>query len=201
MRDLVLLVPDKNTEHTVRGALGRPKALGIRAIDFEVLVEQGRDGGVRRRGAQVLSAQGHRFSNALLLLDYEGSGSNLSAFDLEAQLDSALSAVWGARAKSIVIDPEVDVWMWGAETHLRSTLDWRFPEGIRQWLTSRSFEFNSEGKPARPKEALDAAFRRAQIPRSSARYEALAEKLSLVRCSDQAFHRLRLVLRGWFQEP
>ena len=122
MRDLILLVPDKNTEYTVRGALSRHEALGIRRIDFQVLVEQG-DGGVRRRGSQVLGVQQARFSHALLLLDYEGCGSNVAPVELETQLDGALSVMWGDRAKAIVIDPEVDVWMWGAETHLRAMVD------------------------------------------------------------------------------
>jgi hypothetical protein len=200
MRDLVLLVPDKNTEHAVRGALSRPDALGIRSIDFDVLVDQGRDGGVRRRGAQVLGVQRLRFAHALLLLDYEGSGSSVSPAALEIQLDQALSDLWGDRAKAIVIDPEVDVWMWGAETHLRSTMDWHFPEGIRAWLASQSFAFTAEGKPLRPKEALEAAFRRAQVPRSSARYEQVTRSISLARCKDDAFLRLRSAVVGWFAD-
>lgn len=198
MRDLILLVPDKNTEFTVRGALSRPEALGIREIDFQLLVEPGRDGGVRRRGSQVLGVQQARFAHALLLLDHEGSGSEIGPVELEAQLDQSLSVMWGDRAKAIVIDPEVDVWMWGAETHLRSMVDWRFPEDIRPWLVAQSFVFAADGKPARPKEALEAAFRRAQTPRSSARYEQVARRISLTRCKDDAFLRLRTTMVGWF---
>ena len=201
MRDLILLVPDKNTEYTVRCALSRPAALGIRQLDFQLLVEQGRDGGVRRRGSQVLGVQQARFSHALLLLDYEGCGSHVSPVELEAELDKALSMRWGDRAKAIVIDPEVDVWMWGAETHLRSMVDWRDPEDIRPWLESQAFAFTADGKPVRPKEALDAAFRRAQTPRSSARYEQAARRISLTRCKDEAFLRLRASVVEWFGAP
>lgn len=187
MRDLVLLVPDKNTEYTLRGALRRHQALGIREIDFQILVEQGRDGGVRRRGAQVLNVLRARFSHAVMVMDYEGCGSDVGPRELEAQLDDALSHAWGARAKAIVIQPEVDVWMWGAETHLRATMNWTFAEGIRPWLESRSFMFEENGKPNRPKEALEAAFRRAAVPRSSARYEDVAQRISLTNCTDAAF--------------
>jgi len=201
MRDLILLVPDKNTEFTVRGALSRPEALGIRQIDVQLLVEPGRDGGVRRRGSQVLGGQQARFAHALLLLDHEGSGSDLGPVELETQLDQSLSVMWGNRAKAIVIDPEVDVWMWGAETHLRSMVDWRFPEDIRAWLVDQSFVFSADGKPARPKEALEAAFRRAGTTRSSARYKQVAGTISLTRCKDDAFRRLRTVLVTWFGGP
>ena len=201
MRDLILLVPDKNTEYTVRGALSRPEALGIRRIDFRILVEQGRDGGVRRRGSQVLGVQQARFSHALLLLDYEGCGSHVPPADLEAQLDDALSGMWGDRAKAIVIEPEVDAWMWGAETHLRSMMGWRFPEEIRPWLIAQSFAFTADGKPVRPKEALEAVFRRTRTPRSSAIYEHVAQTISLARCKDEAFLRLRASVVEWFGAP
>ena len=198
MRDLVVLVPDKNTEHAVRGAFRRDKALGIRAIDFEVIVDQGRDGGVRRRGTQILQVERRGFSHALLMFDYEGSGAATSREDLEADLDAALLPVWGTNAKSIVIEPEVDIWMWGAETHLREVIGWRAALGIRDWLKARDFGFTADGKPDRPKEALEAIFREAREPRSSAHYEALARRLSLQRCQDEAFIRLRQALIGWF---
>lgn len=198
MRDLVLLVPDKNTESTIRGVLGRHQALGIRQVDFNILVEQGRDGGVRRRGAQVLNVVRGQYSHAAMILDYEGSGADVGPGELEAQLDDALSGSWGHRAKAIVIHPEVDVWMWGGETHLRSTMNWEFAEGIRTWLQAQEFTFDDNGKPARPKEALEAAFRRAKVPRSSARYEHVARRIGLANCTDPAFVRLRTALTSWF---
>jgi hypothetical protein len=198
MRDFVLLVPDKNTEFTVRGALPRHQALGIRQIDFEILVEQGRDGGVRRRGAQVLSVLRGRFSHAAMILDYEGCGAEVGPDELEAQLNNVLSQAWGERAKAIVIQPEVDMWMWGAEVHLRSAMSWNFAEGIRPWLESQSFTFDEDGKPIRPKEALETAFKRAGVPRSSARYEHVAQRVSLAQCTDPAFLRLRSSLASWF---
>jgi len=198
VRDLVLLVPDKNTEYTLRGALSRPQALGIRQIDFEILVEQGRDGGVRRRGIQVIEGQSSRFSHALVILDYEGCGSNVPASGLEQQLDAGLSDKWGDRGKAIVIEPELDIWMWGADSHLRAMLDWTFPEDVRAWLVSESFVFDADGKPERPKEALEAACKRAQTPRSSARYEQVARRISLTKCKDPAYQRLRVSLVTWF---
>lgn len=198
MTDLVLLVPDKNTESTVHGALARPEALGIRAVSYQVLVDQGRDGGVRRRGAQLLAAQHRRFSHALLLLDYEGCGADVAASELEAYLDGELAATWADRAKAIVIDPEVDVWMWGTEAHLRQMVGWALDVDPREWLAGQSFVIHAGGKPARPKEALDAVFRHARMPRSSARYRYMAERTSLTRCLDPAFVRLRTTMGRWF---
>lgn len=185
----------------IRGALARPTALGIRALDYKILSHPGHDGGVRKGGAQLLGVGRSFFQHGLLLLDHEGSGAHVGAVELEAQLDGQLSARWGDAAKAIVIDPEVDAWMWGAEPHLRSLLDWTFQEGIREWLVGEAFGFTDAGKPTRPKEAFEAACRRARMPRSSEQYRYVAERISLQRCEDPAFQRLRAAIVGWFATP
>ena len=134
------------------------------------------------------------------MFDYEGSGADDPAVELEQSLDALLAADWDAHAKAIVIEPEVEVWMWGAEVHLREVVDWQSTSGIREWLEARGFGFKDQGKPERPKEALEAVFRHARIARSSAQYQALARRLSFPRCQDAAFIRLGAALSGWFRE-
>jgi hypothetical protein len=198
MRDLIVLVPDKNTEYTVRGAIARPRALGIRELDCQVIVHPERDGGARRTGVQLLRLQRRQFRFAVLLFDYEGCGSSTTPAELEADLDAELQLAWGSHAKAIVVEPEVDVWMWGADVHLRAVAGWEFAEGIRDWLQGQGCPFDERGKPTRPKEALEAVFRRTQVSRSSAHYEQLASRLSLRRCEDAAFRRLSAAFREWF---
>ena len=199
MRDLLVLVPDKNTEYVVKGALRRTEALGIRPIDFQIVVDPGRDGGVRRRGVQILRVERLRFGHALLIFDHEGSGAEgTPAHALEDQMDLLLSASWNDQAKSIVIEPEVDVWLWGAESHIRHVVAWPSPPGVREWLQGRGFLFTATGKPVRPKEATEAVFRQRQVPRSSAAYESIARRVSLKRCEDAAFLRLKDTLQRWF---
>jgi len=132
------------------------------------------------------------------MFDYEGSGAATPAGDLETELDAALTADWAGHAKAIVIEPELDVWMWGAETHIREVIGWRGPSGIREWLVARQFVFDAHNKPERPKEAMEEVFRHSQVPRSSAHYQALAGRLSLTRCQDPAFLRLRGAMTAWF---
>jgi len=55
-------------------------------------------------------------------------------------------------------------------------------------------------KPPRPKDALEAALRVAQEPKSPALYGSLAGKVSLTRCTDRAFLKLKTVLQSWFSE-
>lgn len=199
MKDLILLVADKNMEFSLRGGLSRPESLGIRPISFNLIQHPGRDGGTRSNGAQLLALEKTRFSHALLVLDHEGSGAgNLSPLDLEAQLNEKLASTWGDCAKAIVIAPELDVWMWGSDNKLAEVLGWPHRETIRDWLRGKQFDFSPNGKPERPKEALEAVFQVCKRPRSSAAYQQIASSISLSRCEDPAFFRLKQTLQSWF---
>lgn len=200
MQDLVILVADKNTQFALRGALRRPEALGVRAISHEFRMHPGRDGGVRTSGVDVLARERRRFAHALLIFDLEGSGAGdaQSALDLEADLDARLEALWGGDAKSIVITPEVDIWLWGGDNALRDVLRWPLQASMRGWLRERGFAFDASGKPERPKEAMEAMIPVHRLPRSSALYERITGKISLLKCADPAFLRLREALRRWF---
>jgi len=199
MQDLVVLVADKNMQFALKGALLRPQALGIRPITHAFRSHMGRDGGVRSTGASVLASEQSRFQHALMLLDFEGCGQeDVDPLVLEAQLDQALQAVWGSRAKAIVIAPEVDAWVWGSDNVLREVFDWPHASPIRDWLRGKGFAFDRTGKPLRPKEALDAMRPVHKLARSSALYEKITSRISLTHCTDAAFVRLKSQLQAWF---
>ncbi|MCP5524267.1 MAG: hypothetical protein H7A46_22250 [Verrucomicrobiales bacterium] len=199
MKDLVILTPDKNTQYAITGALGRCESLGIRRVEFELRVHAGRDGGVRKSGADVLALERRRFRHALVLLDFEGSGTSLAgSAELESELDERLRPTWGPHAKAIVIDPEVDIWVWGADNAIEPEIGWREGRHVREWLRRNGFELDENSKPIRPKEALEAALRFTGLPRSSALYLRVARRISLARCTDAAFGRLTARLREWF---
>jgi hypothetical protein len=200
MKDLVVLVADKNMHYALRGALARPEAMGIRQVATEFRTHIGRDGGMRTTGAELLARERNRFAHALLVFDLEGSGASeeQTAEGLERMLDEQLQAQWGQHAKAIVIAPELDIWLWGADNSLQDCLHWPLDETIRAWLQNKGFVFNAQGKPERPKEALEAMVRTHRQPRSSALYEKITGRISLRRCSDPAFCRLRDALRSWF---
>lgn len=140
MKDLVIIVADKNTQFALKGALNRPESLGIRPVEFEIRVHPGRDGGVRKSGPEMLALDCRRFQHGLLVLDIEGCGSELpNATALEAQLNHRLEAKWAGNGKAIVIEPEVDVWVWGSDNAVETIIDWPTGQGIRDWLRSRNF--------------------------------------------------------------
>ncbi len=199
MRDLLLLVADKNTQFALTGALQRQEALSIRTIDFDFRVHPGRDGGTRKTGPEILNLEARRFHHAFLVLDFEGCGSECpNAIALEEQLDSRLAFAWQGRAKSIVIEPEADIWLWGSDNAMQQVLRWTESIAIRSWLQSKGFMFTSAGKPDRPKEAFEEAIRKCQLPRSSSLYREITARLSLNRCTDPAWQRLSQKVKEWF---
>ncbi len=199
MRDLLLLVADKNMEFAVAGVLRRYEALGIRSVDFEVKVHAERDGGVRTTGAEILTRYAGSFQLSLMMLDLEGSGSKcIDAVELETELDRKLELIWGDRAKSIVIEPEVDIWLWGSDTALQNVLRWSKQIAIRRWLQNCGFLIDDNGKPIRPKEAFEIVLRECRCPRSSSIYQKITSTISLRNCTDSAFQRLAGKVREWF---
>lgn len=199
MKDLVILVADKNMQFALKGALGRHESLEIHPLVFDFLVHPGRDGGTRKTGPDILRLERQRYSHALLVLDFEGSGTDLTdSLALENELDGRLSRQWGDSAKAIVIEPELDVWVWGSDNAMETVINWPGDERVRDWLRAKGFVFDDKDKPTQPKEALEAALREVGLPRSSAVYQEITQRISLRRCNDEAFIRLRHKLVEWF---
>jgi hypothetical protein len=69
---------------------------------------------------------------------------------------------------------------------------------LREWLANKDYHFDARAKPIRPKEAMEDALREVRKARSSSIYSALGETVSLDRCVDPTFLRLRELLRAWF---
>ncbi len=200
MLDLILMVADKNMQFTLQGALNRAKAMGIRPIQCKFLAA-GNDPTARIQGPDLLRTQQSMYRKGLLVLDYEGSGTDKSdAQALEDELNQRLELCWPGGAKAIVIEPELENWLWGSDNALHSVLDWPHTQGIRPWLEKHEppFRLLGNGKPERPKEAWEALVQVHRKPRSSSLYEEVASQLSLQKCTDPAFVRLRAQLQEWF---
>src|SRR4051794_18919350 len=132
MKDLALLVADKNMDFAMRGILGRPESLGIRAVTYEIEQHGGRDGGVRTTGPETIARLKRECHFGMIMLDWEGSGASAaSAIILEHELDQRLAQTWGDRAKAIVIEPELDAWAWGSDHSMGSVVGWAKDRKIR----------------------------------------------------------------------
>jgi hypothetical protein len=199
-RRLAVVVADKHIEQAVRGLLSRPEALAISPVEVEVAVHPNRDPGCFHTGHEILSAYRGSCSHALVVFDraWEGSPPG-SALDLEHEVNERLRTKWGDRSRCIVIDPEVEIWVWSASPHVARELGWAdLAPGLREWLIEQDLWPANAPKPPDPKRAFDRTLRHVRQPRSSAIFRRLAERVSLTSCQDASFKRLVAALRAWF---
>lgn len=201
-RDLIVVVPDGDMEFAVRAMLSRSRALGIRPITYDVRRHVQRDAGCRSDCHNYLRLWLNEYRYAMVLFDHEGSGMEITPrTQLESEVEEILRVNgWQNRAAVIVIDPELEAWVWSDSPEVDNVLGWtgRTP-ALRAWVQSNTAFWNSgKVKPARPKEAFDAALRRVGKQNSSSVFEDLAARVSMDRCLDPAFDKFKSVLRRWF---
>jgi len=200
MKDLVLLVADKDMEMVFRGLLNRPRALGIRQIQYDVFTHPRRDPDVRTEAVEFLQPYQSDYHYALVLFDYKGCGAeHVPAGALQRQLQATIAAAgWLNRCEVVVIEPEREAWVFSPSRHVVQVLaqgdDAYFQQVLSSYQTSRY------GKPDAPKEAMERLLRGKGIPRSSSLYRRLAESVSVSQCKDSAFIRLRNILQHWFPQ-
>jgi len=200
VKDLVLLVADKDMEMTLHGLLSRPRALGIRQIQYDVFTHPRRDPGVRTEAAEFLRPYQSDYLYALVLFDHQGCGAeHLPAEELQRHLQESIAATgWLSRCEVVVIEPELEVWAFASSPHVVRVLA-QGDEDYFQQVLSR-YDTSPYGKPNSPKEAMERLLRGKDIPRSSSLYRRLAESVSVSNCKDTAFVRLRDILQRWFAQ-
>lgn len=201
MEDLIVLVADNDMANTMEGLLTRHHSLAIRSITTRVMRHPERDPGCAIRGVDFLSRYSDQYHHGLLVFDHEGSGKEkIDRMDLQETLNAELAqSSWGTRARTIVISPELESWIWSDSPEVDAVLRWNSQAvSLRHWLINEDWVQENCPKPKRPKEAFLAALRETRTPRSAALYSQLAKRVSLRRCQDPAFMELRALLQAWF---
>jgi hypothetical protein len=202
--ELVVLAADQDIEYALKGLLARSQALRIRSITADIFRHPQRDPGCAQHGVAFLSHFSERYHHALLMFDYAGSGKEQGQQpkELQEMLNQEFAgSVWRERARTIVLSPELEAWLWSNSPHVAHVAGWKNRQpSLRRWLTEQGWLQRGKVKPDRPKEAFQAALREARTQRSSSLYQQIAEKVSLQRCEDRSFQEFRDILRSWFPQ-
>jgi hypothetical protein len=200
-KDLIVLVADKSMETAVMGVLSRRESLRIRKTEVDPFTHPAKDSGCLVDGPDFLRSFQNQYAYALLLFDREGCGREASSReDLEAQVEVRLNqAGWAGRSAAIVLDPELEIWVWSRSPHVATVLGWKDRDTeLRSWLRAQGYLVEGQVKPARPKEAVEDALRIVKKPISSSIYSELTRRVSLEHCVDPAFVKLKGILQRWF---
>lgn len=203
-KELVVLVADKDARMAVEQLLLRHRSLQIRRLEraqFDVFVHTEHDPGCLKNGIEFLRPYVHRYRYALVLFDREGCGSSEAPAKLERAVEQSLARNgWPGRSAAVVIDPELEIWVWANSSRVAEALGWQQHgwSALRQWLEKQGLWSQGQAKPPAPKKAMQQALRKVGKPWSAAIFKQLAARVGLRRCTDPAFLKLRKVLQSWF---
>ncbi|MDH7479666.1 MAG: hypothetical protein QHH02_06625 [Syntrophomonadaceae bacterium] len=140
---------------------------------------------------------------ALVIFDKRGCGKEfLDRIDIEKRVDEQLAnSGWDKRGAAVVIDPELESWVWSDSPEVANCLGWKEGmDNLRHWLADNGLWPEEYLKPSDPKLAVENVMRRVKKPRSSAIYQQIASRVSFERCIDQSFIKIKRTLRRWFKK-
>ena len=200
--DLIILVADLDIQAVMEGLFEHPEKLGIRRIRPTIRRHPGRDSSCRGQAHEFLRSQINLFDFALVVFDYEGSGSEFTQTreEIEGDVEALLSQNgWPDRCAAITIKPEVENWVWSDSRKVDEVLNWTDPQlNLRQWLEQNGFLQSGETKPQNPKEAFRKVTSLTEVGHLASVFKELAKSVSHRRCTDAAFRKLVETLRAWF---
>ena len=168
MKNLVVLVADKDTKQALIGIFSRHDSLKIQRVQFDIYVHSNRDPGCYREHSTFLREFIKHYGHALVIFDREGCGDDRREREfLEKQVEDGLAANgWEGRSAAIVIDPELEIWVWADSPHVANALGWSDLEELKRFLRDQKLLDAESIKPSDPKSAVEAALRKKKIPRS-----------------------------------
>lgn len=209
MRDCIFLLADKNMQAAFEGFLTRQgfhQSLCCGAFDFDprqdIVVAAGdNDPGLYTRGHELLRPYQTTHRHAVVVLDAEWEGS--PGKDAITQHISEQIKVTGwaeAAIQVIVIDPELENWIWQQNDHVARGLGFGNCTELMADPDLQQAWPNGQTKPSSPKEILESLLQKKRIPRSSAIYKQITSKVSVRQCQDTAFQLMADTLRVWFPQ-
>lgn len=199
--DLLILAADLDTEMALHGILSRRESLGIRRIQFTCIRHPDHDPGCLNNSVAYVRPYRRSHAYALVVFDREGcgrEGHDRDALEREVELQLVQNG-WDGRSAAVVVDPELEAWVWSPSPHVEQVLGWAGREpSLRQWLRQEGLLLGNAVKPTPPKGAMQRALRVVNKSWSSALHLQLAERVGLRGCVDPAFVKLRTLLSAWF---
>jgi hypothetical protein len=138
----------------------------------------------------------------MLIFDRDGSGAESKTREtIESEVEAELQASgWAVGTVSvIVIEPELEAWVWATSPRVADALGWHDdPNGLQPFLAQSNLWEANCSKPSDPKEAMKRALRKVQKPLTARIFADLASRVGVSQCQDAAFGKFRDTLRQWF---
>jgi len=207
MRDCIFLLADTNMRAAFEGYFTRQgfgQSLSCGNFDFDpyldIVVASGdNDPGLYTRGHEILRSYQATHRHAVVVLDAEWDGSPGKEKIINHLTTQIKATGWEAdRFVVIVIDPELENWIWQQSDHVAKGLGFGNRHELMADPGLRAAWPPGQAKPSSPKEIFQSLLQKRRIPRSSAIYKKITSHVSARHCQDSAFQRLADSLRSWF---
>lgn len=212
MRARIFLIPCLNMGALVKGFFERPdyrKALRV-SDDFDFDPDQdlvrdtiGKDPGVWKRAHELLRGYKQSHRHAIVMLDEAFDGSP-GAARLEGEIGNRMSSNgWNSRHEVIVLQPELESWIWQDCPEVESAFNYRQTQGttLRAKLAKESLWDPETPKPADPKACAEWTRKTCRAKNLSYVYNTVARTVPIPPSPDPQFVKLRSTLSGWFPPP
>ncbi len=197
--DLIVLTADLDMKLTAETLIGHPKKLSIRTVKFHVRTHERRDPGCRTEAATYLLNFTNRYHYALVIFDRDGCGSPAPRDQIQREVEHALHRNgWPDRAKAIVIEPELEAWIWTSSPETATTLGCSSLSELRTMLEHHDLCPPGSRKPQDPKAAMKFICRQNGIRHSATLFRNIASRATSRHCQDPAFLEFRQTLQAWF---
>lgn len=209
MRDCIFLLADKNMQAAFEGFLTRHafyQRLGCGNFSFDprhdIAVASGdNDPGLYTRGHELLRPYQTTHRHAVVVLDAEWEGSPGKEAITDHLVAQIAATGWTAdQFAVIVIDPELENWIWQQNDHVARGLGFGNSHELMADMDLQAAWPQGQAKPSSPKEVFEALLRKKRIPRSSAIYKQITSQVSVKRCQDSAFQQFIVSLQTWFPQ-
>ena len=122
-----MLVPASDEREVLQALLDhRCGSLGIAKPRYQIIKHPRRDPGCFKEPDGIVELFRRTAAHLLILFDHEGSGQEgRPASDLAAEVKQRLEQRgWQARVEVLVIEPELEIWLWSPSPHVARALGW-----------------------------------------------------------------------------
>lgn len=178
-------------------------SLGCAEFDFdpgqEIFNEPGcTDGGVHTQAHLLLNGYRQTHQRALVILDQQFGG-EIPAADVRDDILKRLhKSGWGVAAcEVVVIDPELEVWLWQDNPNVEQAL--KFNGGsLREYLDGTGDWPAGRAKPNSPKEVMQALMKKNGAGLPMVVYRKIARSVGVGGCTDGSFGHFQATLQAWF---
>ena len=206
-KDLIIRVADADMERFLHAILNKPKALGIRPIQFDIErnTDARGDSGMRANGVELTRMDKDDYHKEVLMWDYQGCGhehkksAQIVATETQDHLDRIS---WQDNSAVIIIEPELERWLWYCEQAIAAHLQKTVTE-LQQWSETYANQQNmslADLKESDPKGLfvyiVCTRLRRTRTPRN---YEQIGKHASIKNLQTcESFRQFIKTLQTWF---